>query len=90
MSERNNCYIALIGIGRICSILKTPKHVCFGVLTYGFNKYGISYIIHGNTICGLSQLTKERISGYKDIDHVDWWIYKGNFKELEKNFKFYD
>lgn len=38
----------------------------------------------------VSQLTKERISGYKDIDHVDWWIYKGNFKELEKNFKFYD
>lgn len=69
---------------------KTPKKFLNFLKKKYHEQYPRPTLIHGNTICGLSQLTKERISNYKDIDHVDWWIYKGSFKKLEKSFKTYD
>lgn len=55
-----------------------------------FKKYPCPIIIHGNTICGLSQLTKERIPDHLEEDHVDWWIYKGNFDKLLTAFSIAD
>jgi len=35
-------------------------------------------------------LTKERILDYPDEEHIDWWIYKGSFDELMKEFKVFE
>ncbi len=53
-----------------------------------FKKYPHPTIIQGNTVCGLSQLTKERIPDYEKEDHIDWWIYKDNFDKLVQSFTF--
>lgn len=55
-----------------------------------FKKYPHPIIIHGYTICGLSQLTKDRIPGYSQDDHVDWWIYKGKIDEVVTAYKVYE
>lgn len=43
-------------------------------------------IMKGSTICGLSQLTVERMPDYLEKDHIDWWIYKGSFDKLIQTF----
>ena len=53
-----------------------------------FKKYPYPRIIHGNTICGLSQLTKERIPDYLEEDHIDWWIYKESFEKIIQAFTY--
>lgn len=53
-----------------------------------FKNYPHPVIIHGYTICGLSQLTTERLPDYSHEDHVDWWIYKGTFDRLIQTFTY--
>ena len=53
-----------------------------------FKKYPHPTIIQGNTICGLSQLTKERILDNQEEDHIDWWIYKDSFDILTQTFTY--
>ena len=54
-----------------------------------FDKYPQTKIIQGYTICGLSQLTKERNPNSEE-DHIDWWIYKGCFDKLTQVFTYYE
>ena len=54
-----------------------------------FDKYPQPKIIQGYTICGLSQLTKERNPNSEE-DHIDWWIYKGCFDKLTQVFTYYE
>lgn len=51
-----------------------------------FKKYPYPIIIQGSTICGLSQLTIERLPNYNEEDHVDWWIYKDCFDIIKQSF----
>ena len=51
-----------------------------------FKKYPCPTIIQGYTICGLSQLTIQRLPDYPQEDHIDWWIYKDSFNSLIQNF----
>lgn len=55
-----------------------------------YKRYPHPAIIHGNTICGLSQLTRERKLENKEEDHVDWWIYKNSLGKLITSFSFVD
>jgi len=55
-----------------------------------FESYPQPIIIHGNTICGLSQITKERILDYPDDEHIDWWIYQGSYDKLIVEFEVFE
>lgn len=55
-----------------------------------YKKYPHPNIIHGYTICGLSQLTTERLSNCPEEDHIDWWIYRGSFNKLIQTFALYE
>lgn len=65
---------------------KHPKKFLGYLKAKYFKKYPCPMIIKGCTICGLSQLTKERIPDYPENDHIDWWIYKGSFDKLIQSF----
>ena len=54
-----------------------------------YKKYPCPIIIQGSTICGLSQLTIERLPDYPQEDHIDWWIYKGSIDMLKQIFTIY-
>lgn len=51
-----------------------------------YKKYPYPIIIQGSTICGLSQLTIERLPDCLEEDHIDWWIYKDCSEELIQSF----
>jgi hypothetical protein len=72
-----SCYLSPKSPEKFLNFIKRRYH----------EQYPHPILIHGNTICGLSQLTKDRIPNYKDKDHVDWWIYKGNFEKIKNNFE---
>lgn len=55
-----------------------------------FKQYPCPNIVQGCTVCGLSQLTRDRLPNYLEDDHIDWWIYKGSFDKLIKAFTFYE
>lgn len=79
------------GYSTSCNITpKNPKKI----LKFIKQKYNEIYprpvIIMGKTICGLSQETYKRIPGYKDLTHVDWWIYLESDKILSNNFELYE
>ncbi len=76
-SYSTSCYISPKSPQKFLKLLKKKHH----------DKYAHPIIIHGKTICGLSQLTKERIPRYKDKEHIDWWIYKGSYDKLEEEFE---
>ena len=92
--EQRNCDKDLTEIGSYstsCYLTpKNPRKFLKFLKRSLFKKYPHPIIIHGNTICGLSQLTKERILDYPDEEHIDWWIYKGSFDELVKEFKVFE
>lgn len=76
-SYSTSCYLTLKRPRKFLKLLKKKY----------FDKYPQPGIIHGYTICGLSQLTRERIPDYED-DHVDWWIYKDSFCQLFQSFHY--
>ena len=84
--------LSLIGsYSTSCSLtLKGPRKFLRFLKAGLFKTYTHPIIIHGNTICGLSQLTKERIPDYPDKEHVDWWIYQDSFDKLIKEFKVFE
>lgn len=75
-SYSTSCYLTLKHPRKFLGFLKARL----------FKQYPHPIIIHGNTICGLSQLTKERRTEDQEGDHVDWWIYKGSFNTLVQTF----
>ena len=75
-----SCYLSPKHPKKFLNFLKKKYH----------KQYPRPTLIHGNTICGLSQLTRNRILDYKEKDHVDWWIYKGNFEILKDSFEIYE
>lgn len=65
---------------------KYPKKFLKYLKAKYFKKYPCPMIMKGSTICGLSQLTVERMPDYLEKDHIDWWIYKGSFDKLIQTF----
>ncbi len=68
---------------------KMPQKFLCNLKRKHFKKFPHPIIIHGNTICGLSQLTIERDSSSNE-EHIDWWIYKDSFQKLQETFEVYD
>lgn len=61
---------------------KYPKKFLGYLKAKLFKKYPCPMLIQGYTICGLSQLTIERLPDCPQEDHIDWWIYKNSFDKL--------
>ena len=77
-SFSTSCYLSIFVPKKFMNFLKARYR----------KKYPKVQIIEGYTVCGLSQLTCERIPDYPEKDHVDWWIYKDSLNEVANRFTF--
>ena len=79
-SFSTSCYLSIWGPKKFLNLIKAKYR----------KKYPRARIIEGYTLCGLSQLTRERIPDYPDKDHVDWWIYEDSLSKVADRFSFVD